>query len=124
MKINFDEFEIVKPITRKQAKQVLRISENGDFSINNQLRKAIKTSKFEVRIKKDCTQILLVPNGNEITDVGSNNRIKNYAVLEKLQNRKIKMPAYFVGKWDDDNGCWMGELVLANPNKTNKKVIK
>ena len=55
MKINFDEFEVVKPIARKQVKQVISISNNGDFAINSELRKAIKTSKFEVRIKKDCT---------------------------------------------------------------------
>lgn len=124
MKINFDEFEVVKPIARKQVKQVISISNNGDFAINSELRKAIKTSKFEVRIKKDCTQILLLTNGKEITDVGNNNRIKNYGVLEKLINKKIKLPAYYVGNWDEENECWIGELVLSNPNKTNKKVIK
>jgi len=124
MKINFDEFEVVKPIARKQVKQVISISSNGDFAINSELRKAVKTSKFEVHIKKDCTQILLFPNGKEITDVGNNNRIKNYAVLEKLSSKKIKLPAYYVGNWDNENECWIGELVLSNPNKTNKKVIK
>lgn len=124
MKINFDEFEVVKPIVRKQVKQVISIFNNGDFAINSELRKGIKTSKFEVRIKKDCTKILLFPNGKEITDVGNNNRIKNYAVLEKLNSKKIKIPAYYVGSWDDENGCWIGELVLSNPNKTSKKVIK
>lgn len=124
MKINFDEFEVVKPIARKKVKQVISISDNGDFAINSELRKAVKTSKFEVHIKKDCTQILLFPNGKEITDVGNNNRIKNYAVLEKLSKKKIKVPAYYVGSWDEENECWIGELVLSNPNKTNKKVIK
>ncbi len=124
MKINLDEFEVVRPIARKQVKQVISISNNGDFAINSELRKAIKTSKFEVHIKKDCTKILLFPNGKEITDVGKNNRIKNYAVLEKLSSKKIKVPAYYVGNWDDENECWIGELVLSNPNKTNKKVIK
>ena len=124
MKINFDEFEVVKPIARKQVKQVISISGNGDFAINSELRKAVKTSKFEVRMKKDCTQILLLPKGQEITDVGNNNRIKNYAVLEKLSSKKIKMPAYYVGKWDNENECWIGELTVSNPNKTNKRVIK
>lgn len=75
-------------------------------------------------MKKDCSQILLVPNGKEITDVGNSNRIKNYAVLERLVSKKVKVPAYYVGNWDDENECWLGELVLANPNKKNKKVIK
>lgn len=124
MKINFDEFDVVKPIARRQINQVISISGNGDFAINGELRKAIKTSKFEVRMKKDCSQILLVPNGKEITDVGNSNRIKNYAVLERLVSKKVKVPAYYVGNWDDENECWLGELVLANPNKKNKKVIK
>lgn len=124
MKINFDEFDVVKPIARRQINQVISISGNGDFAINGELRKAIKTSKFEVRMKKDCSQILLVPDGKEITDVGNSNRIKNYAVLERLVSKKVKVPAYYVGNWDDENECWLGELVLANPNKKNKKVIK
>lgn len=52
MKIDFEEFDVVKPIARKQVKQVISISRKGDFAINGELRKAIKTSKFEVRIKK------------------------------------------------------------------------
>lgn len=124
MKINVEEFEVVKPVTRKQMKPVLSILKNGDFAINSKLRSCLKTSKFEVRLKKDCTQILLIPNGKEMTDVGKNNRIKNYAVFDKLIGKKIKIPAYYVGKWDDENECWLGELVMDNPNKANKKVVK
>ena len=124
VKINFDDFDVIKPVTRKKVKQVVTISNKGDFSINNELRKVIKTSKFEVRIKKDCSQILLLPDGKEITDVGNHNRMKNYAALEKLMSKKIKLPAYYVGNWSDENGCWIGELVLSNPNRTGKKVIK
>lgn len=124
MKINFEEFEVVKPIPRKQAKQVISVFSNGDFAINSELRKTIKSSKFEVHIKKDCSQILILPNGKEITDVGKNNRIKNYAISEKLEEKKVKFPAYYVGKWDDENECWIGDLVLSNPNKCNKKVTK
>lgn len=115
---------MIKPVTRKKIKQVVTISNKGDFSINNELRKTINTSKFEVRIKKDCSQILLLPDGKEITDVGNRNRMKNYAALEKLMSKKIKIPAYYVGNWSDENGCWIGELVLSNPNRTGKKVVK
>lgn len=124
VKINFEDFGVIKPVTRKKVKQVVTISNKGDFSINNELRKVIKTSKFEVRIKKDCSQILLLPDGKEITDVGNHNRMKNYAALEKLMSKKIKIPAYYVGNWSEENGCWIGELVLSNPNRTSKKAIK
>lgn len=124
VKINFEDFDVIKPVTRKKIKQVVTISNKGDFSINNELRKTINTSKFEVRIKKDCSQILLLPDGKEITDVGNRNRMKNYAALEKLMSKKIKIPAYYVGNWSDENGCWIGELVLSNPNRTGKKVVK
>lgn len=124
MKINFEEFEVVKQVPRKRTKQVISIFCNGDFAINGELKKILKSTKFEVRIKRDCSQMLLLPNGKELTDIGKNNRVKNYAVLEKLEARKIKLPAYYVGEWDDENECWIGELVLVNPNKTNKKVVK
>ena len=124
MKIDFEEFDVVKPLSRKQTKQVISVFSNGDFAINSELRKTINSSKFEVRIKKDCSQILILPNGEEITDVGKNNRIKNYAVSERLEAKKVKFPAYYVGKWDDENDCWLGDLVLSNPNKSDKKLIK
>ena len=56
VKINFDDFDVIKPVTRKKVKQVVTISNKGDFSINNELRKAIKTSKFEVRIKRTAVR--------------------------------------------------------------------
>lgn len=125
MKINFDEFEVIVPVTRKQSKQVVSVFADGSFSVNGELVKVMKTNQFEVYLdKKDYCRMLLVPGGKIITDMGKNNRIKNYAISEKLTQKKVTFPAYYSGRWDDDNKCWIGDLVRSNPNKTRISVKK
>lgn len=86
--IDFSEFEVVAPVTRRPTKQVVSIFADGTFAINGELKKHIRANKFEVQIKKDFSQILLLPEGKVITDMGKNDRIKNYAVREKFMKKK------------------------------------
>ena len=123
MTVNYNEFEVLVPVTRKQSKQVISIFENGDFVINVELAKALKTNRFEIRIKPDCSRILLIPDGKILIDMGKNNRTKNYAIIEKLTKQKVKFPIYYVGCLDE-NQNWIGELVTKNPNKHVGKVMK
>lgn len=122
--IDFSEFEVVAPVTRRPTKQVVSIFADGTFAINGELKKHIRANKFEVQIKKDFSQILLLPEGKVITDMGKNDRIKNYAVREKFMKKKMKMPVYYIGDWDERANCWVGELIMENPNKTSKKIMK
>lgn len=119
-----DDFEVVKPATRKAVKQVVSVLENGDLALNSALCKKLNTNKLEIHIKKDCSQIVLVPGGKVLLDVTKNNRIKNYIIYEKLEKKKIKFPVYYVGEWDEERAIWMGNLVMTNPNKTIGKVMK
>lgn len=123
MTVNYNEFEVLVPVTRKQSKQVISIFENGDFAINTELAKALKTNRFEIRIKPDCSRILLIPDGKILIDMGKNNRTKNYAIIEKLTKQKVKFPIYYVGCLDEKKN-WVGELVTKNPNKHVGKVVK
>ena len=123
MTVNYNEFEVLVPVTRKQSKQVISIFENGDFVINVELAKALKTNRFEIRIKPDCSRILLIPDGKILIDMGKNNRTKNYAIIEKLTKQKVKFPIYYVGCLDE-NQNWIGELVTKNPNKHAGKLMK
>lgn len=125
MKINLEEFEVIEPKRKKQNRQVISVFEDGSFSVNEELVKALKTNKFEIHLhKKDCNMLLLNPNGKIITDMGKNNRIKNYAILERLKRQKVKFPIYYVGEWNEENQCWIGELSVTNPNKAGGKIKK
>lgn len=123
-KFDSTDFEIVNPAIRKEAKQVISVFDNGDLAINGPLRKVLKTNQVELRIKKDCSQILLVPNGTVLLDITKNNRIKNYRIYEKLKSKKMKFPVYYVGEWNKEDEVWLGDLVMTNPNKTTGKVVK
>ncbi len=125
MKIDFDDFEVIIPELRKPMKQVVSVFEDGSLSVNEALVKGLKTNQFEIRLdKKEQSKMLLIPNGKEITDMGKNNRIKNYAIVKRLEKKKIKFPIYYVGDWDEESKCWIGELSLTNPNKSAVKIKK
>lgn len=68
--------------------------------------------------------MLLVTNRKILTDMGKSNRIKNYAISDRLIRKKVKFPAYYVGEWSEENKCWLGELVVSNPNKAGVKIKK
>lgn len=123
-KLDLSDFEIVKPAIRKEAKQVISVFDNGDLAINGALSKVLKSNQVEIHIKKDCSQILLIPDGTVLLDITKNNRIKNYRIYEKLKNKKFKFPVYYVGKWDEENKVWLGDLVMTNPNKITGKAVK
>lgn len=125
MKINFEEFEVIRPMSRRQNRQVVSVFADGGFAVNEELVKAMNTNHFEIYLdKKDCSRLLLVPDGKIITDMGKNNRIKNYAIAERLSKKKIKFPVYYIGEWSEENKCWIGELSITNPNKAGGKIKK
>ena len=122
--LDLSDFEIVKPAMRKRKQQVISVFESGDIVINEALAKFLDVKEIEIRIKKDCGQLLLIPNGNEKIEIGKNNRFKNYNIYEKIKNTKIKLPAYYVGEWNESNEFWLGNLTANNPNKTTSRNMK
>lgn len=122
--INLSDFEVVKPAVRKRTKQVISVFENGDVAINDTLKKQLGVKEIEIRIRKDCRQIVLIPDGTEKIELGKNSRFKNYEIYEKIKERKMKFPVYYVGEWNDNNNLWLGEITTTNPNKTFSKNIK
>ena len=119
--VDLSEFEVVKPAIRKKTKQVVSVLENGDIALNGALVKALNVRMIEIHIKKDCGQLLLIPDGKEKIDIGKNNRFKNYEIYERLRARKVKLPIYYVGEWNSDKGFWLGDLVSINPNRAIDK---
>ena len=122
--IDFADFEVVKPAVRRKTKQVISVFESGDIAINDALTKQLGVKEVEIRIKRDCRQIVLIPDGNEKIELGKNNRFKNYEIYEKLKERKVKFPVYYVGEWNESNKFWLGEMTTNNPNKTFTRNMK
>lgn len=117
----FEEFEIVKPCTRKSAKLVVTILPDGTFSLNSQILKKISDLKVGVFLKKDCSQLLLMLESKNPIILGKNGRAKNYDIQEKLLKSKIKLPTYFVGKWHESHLMWIGDRTNINPNRGQGK---
>lgn len=120
-RIDLAEFEIVSRSVRKRTKQVISIFENGDVAFNDALVKVLGNRDVEIRIKKDCGQLLLLPDGENKIEIGKNHRFKNYEIYDRLIKRRIRFPAYYVGEWDDENMLWLGDLTTMNPNKSVAK---
>lgn len=121
MQVNLSEFEVIKPAIRRKTKQVISVFENGDIAFNEELVKQLEAKSCEIRIKKDCSQLILLPDGEEKLEIGKNSRFKNYEINEKLKRRKVRFPVYYIGEWNEAKEFWLGDLSSSNPNK---KIIK
>lgn len=125
MRINLEEFEVIAPIKKKKNKQVVSVFGDGVFAVNKEVIQVMKTNCFEIYLdRKDCSRMLLVPNGEVVTDMGKTYRIKNYGIAERLSKKRIKLPAYYVGSWNEESECWVGELSVLNPNKSGGRIKK
>lgn len=119
--VDLSDFEVIKPAVRRKTKQIISVFENGDIAFNEELVKQLATKECEIRIKKDCSQLILLPNGEEKLEIGKNSRFKNYEINEKLKHQKIKFPVYYIGEWNENKEFWLGDLSTHNPNKRNFK---
>lgn len=121
LQVDLSEFELVKPAIRRKTKQVVSVLENGEIAFNGALVKTLNVREIEIRIKKDCRQLLLIPNGKERIEIGKNSRFKNYEIYEKIRAKRVKLPIYYVGEWSLDKMFWLGDMTSVNPNRTVEK---
>lgn len=125
-KYNFDDFETIESCTRKKKELVVSIMTDGTFSLNPKLFEYFPNQKAEIKLKKDSSEIALLSNGTTLVYLGKNGRTKNYKIVEKMKKNKIKLPVYYVGEWDQDEGVWIGKIAGVHPNsrKNNKEKNK
>lgn len=120
----FEEFEVIVPSMSRGAKEVLSVMSSGTIAMNPALLKHFEEYSAEIRLKKDCTEIILVKNGNVMTNLGKQGRVKNYNLVDRLKHANVKLPTYFVGEWDAEKGLWHGKAMSYNPNKGKKEKQK
>ena len=113
----FADFEVVDPSTTKTPREVLSVMSSGTVGINSTLLKHFEDFSAEIRLKKDCSEIVMLKNGQVMTNLGKQGRVKNYNLVERLKQANMKFPIYFVGEWNDEKGIWHGKLLPYNPNK-------
>lgn len=116
-KYDFSDFITIANSKKREDKLMVSIFQDGTFALNTSLQKHLLKRTVEIRLKKDCSQLAIIKNGNESIDLGKNGRIKNYDILKKLKEHNKKFPAYYVGTWDEQEEIWIGNFLANNPNK-------
>ena len=117
----FDDFEVIDPSTVKNPQKVLSVMSSGTIAMNPVLLKHFVDFSAEIRLKKDCTEIIMLKNGEVLTNLGKQGRVKNYNLVERLKKANMKFPIYFVGEWNEEKGMWHGKYLPYNPNKGKKE---
>lgn len=120
----FDDFEIIDPSTVKSPKEVLSVMSSGTIAMNPVLLKHFEDFSAEIRLKKDCTEIIMLKYGKVLTNLGKQGRVKNYNLVERLKKANMRFPLYFVGEWDEEKELWHGKAMQYNPNKGKKEKQK
>lgn len=123
-KYDLSNFIQIKASSRKGTEEILGIWKNGELTVNAKLLQHFSEYKMNIQISRDCSEILLFSTGEEMIYVGKNGRIKNYDLQKKLKAQKKNLPAYYVGKWDEEEGLWHGTYLPYNPNRGEKQSKK
>ena len=116
-KYDFSDFITIANSKKRKDKLMVGIFQDGTFALNTSLQKHLLRRNVEIKLKKDCSQLAIIKNGNESIDLGKNGRIKNYDILKKLEEHNKKFPAYYVGTWDEQEEIWIGNFLANDPNK-------
>ena len=116
-KYDFSDFITIANSKKREDTLMVSIFQDGTFALNTSLQKHLLKRSVEIKLKKDCSQLAIIKNGNESIDLGKNGRIKNYDILKKLEEHNKKFPAYYVGTWDEQEEIWIGNFLANNPNK-------
>lgn len=120
----FEDFEDVLPISKKESFLVVSVLPNNTLAISSHLLSFFPKKETGIKIKKDASQLMLIPDGEPKIYLGKNGRTKNYFISKKLQQCHKKTPAYYVGEWDEEKKLWLGYLSATNPNSSIKKSTK
>lgn len=116
-KYDFSDFITIANSKKREDTLMVSIFQDGTFALNTSLQKHLLKRSVEIKLKKDCSQLAIIKNGNESIDLGKNGRIKNYDILKKLEEHNKKFPTYYVGTWDEQEEIWIGNFLANNPNK-------
>ena len=118
-KYDFSDFVTISNLKKRENSLVVSIFQDGTFSLNSSLLQYFPERKVEVKLKQDCSQLVIIRNGDIRIDLGKNGRIKNYDIVKRLEEQKTKFPVYYVGIWDEGEEIWIGDFTTHNPNKKN-----
>lgn len=108
-KYDFSDFETI------YEPQILTVFENGSFVLNSSLLIQFPEKQAEIKLKRDCSQIALLLNGSKKIKLGKNGRSKKYYILNRLKEQNKKFPVYYIGKWNENEKFWMGDITDSKP---------
>lgn len=118
---DLSEFEHINASPRESLKMVVSVMADGTIALNGQLLKCIENCEAEIKLKADSSYLALIKDGIGMVKFGKNGRTKNYELVNKISQKKKKLPVYYVGEWDGKGKVWLGKLIDYNPNNGKKK---
>lgn len=93
----FEDFEDVLPISKKEIFLVASVLPDNTLAISSHLLSFFPKKEAGIKIKKDASQLLLIPDGKPEIYLGKNGRTKNYYISQKLQQcHKKSIPIMLV----------------------------
>ncbi len=123
IKQNKDEYySVLKDFTtlmpeEKSNPKYLYIHTDGNIVLNRKLNKEIVSRQIEIRINDNGRKLALIPNGENYHKFTKSGVAKNTAIIKKLRNKRISIPAAYEMSLDKSLGIWIGEICKSTKNK-------
>ena len=109
-KYDFSDFITIEQSVGRQTALRASIMSDGSFRVNSRLLAHFPGKMAEIRIKGDCSQIVLLLEGDKKIPLGKNGRTKKHDLIKRIKEKKVKLPASYVGEWDEEAKVWLGSI--------------
>ena len=102
---DFSDFITIKP-----NNMIVNIFENGNFYISRALLKYFPNYEAEIKLKQDCSQLVLLKNGKEKSYLTQSGKSKQQYIVQKLKDAGLTFPVTYNGQWCSNDEIWIGDI--------------
>ena len=111
--LNQFTFIVEPPETRTNAYYV-NIYPDGRFNLNGKLTEKLSGKPIEILFTKDAKNLCLRDGTDFAIQFPKNGSKKLQSVIDHLRNQRIRLPAKYYVRYNEDAMFWQGDL-LENP---------
>lgn len=108
--IDFSDFVMIKPQSPREPELKLNVYEIGEIRLNSPLQRALKSRSVEVFLEKDCSRVLLKPDGENVILFTKAGTAKNRDIVKMMKNLNMEFPVIYIVKWNSKYGIWEGRI--------------
>lgn len=105
----------LKAPKRQYEVERVTISSEGQLALKGTLKKILldenkKTTGISIYVSEDLREMEIEKDESSEMQFSKSGHMKHIKFLSMLEEMKYKIPAEYLGEWNEERGCWVGHL--------------